>query len=48
MIIGKSKKEMEKMRAAGQLTGLVLQELRNLVEPGITHARSRSRRREDD
>src|SRR6266550_7794768 len=36
MIIGKSKKELEKMRAAGQLVGLVLQELRAMVEPGIT------------
>jgi methionyl aminopeptidase len=36
MIIAKSKKEIEKMRAAGQLVGLVLQELRNLVEPGVT------------
>ena len=36
MIIGKSKKEIEKMRAAGQLTGLVLQELRNLAAPGIS------------
>jgi methionyl aminopeptidase len=36
MIIGKSKKEIEKMRAAGRLTGLVLQELRQLVEPGIS------------
>jgi methionyl aminopeptidase len=36
MIIGKSKKELEKMRAAGQLVGLVLQELREMVEPGIT------------
>jgi methionyl aminopeptidase len=36
MIIGKSKKEIEKMRAAGQLVGLVLQELRGMVEPGIT------------
>jgi methionyl aminopeptidase len=36
MIIGKSKKEIEKMRAAGQLIGLVLDTLRNLVEPGIT------------
>ena len=35
MIIGKSKKEIEKMRAAGQVTGLVLQELRKLAEPGI-------------
>ncbi len=36
MIIGKSKKEIEKMRAAGQLVGHVLQELRWMVEPGIT------------
>jgi methionyl aminopeptidase len=36
MIIGKSKKELEKMRTAGQLVGLVLQELREMVEPGIT------------
>ena len=36
MIIGKSKKEIEKMRAAGQLVGRVLQELRRLVEPGIS------------
>jgi methionyl aminopeptidase len=36
MIIGKSKKELEKMRAAGQLTGLVLQELKALAQPGIT------------
>ncbi len=36
MIIGKSKKELEKMRAAGQLAGRVLQELRRMVEPGIT------------
>src|SRR3989442_2881788 len=36
MIIAKSRKEIEKMRAAGQLVGLVLQELRNLVEPGVT------------
>jgi methionyl aminopeptidase len=36
MIIGKSKKELEKMRAAGQLVGSVLQELRRMVEPGIT------------
>lgn len=35
MIIGKSKKEIEKMRAAGQLVGSVLQELRQLVAPGI-------------
>lgn len=36
MIIGKSKKEIEKMRSAGQLTGLVLQELRTLAEPGVS------------
>src|ERR1041385_2011840 len=36
MIIGKSKKEIEKMRAAGQLTGMVLQELRRLAKPGIS------------
>jgi methionyl aminopeptidase len=36
MIIGKSKREIEKMRAAGRLAGLVLANLRNLVEPGIT------------
>jgi len=36
MIIGKSKKEIEKMRAAGQLVGAVLQELREMVVPGIT------------
>jgi len=36
MIIGKSKRELEKMRAAGQLVGLVLQDLREMVEPGIT------------
>ncbi|HKY30732.1 MAG TPA: type I methionyl aminopeptidase [Pyrinomonadaceae bacterium] len=36
MIIGKSKKEIEKMRAAGQLVAEVLQELRDMVVPGIT------------
>jgi methionyl aminopeptidase len=36
MIIGKSKKEIEKMRAAGQLVGGVLLELRRMVKPGIT------------
>lgn len=36
MIIGKSKRELEKMRAAGQLVGKVLQRLRQMVEPGIT------------
>ena len=36
MIIGKSKRELEKMRAAGQLVGQVLNRLREMVEPGIT------------
>src|SRR6201988_2558597 len=36
MIIGKSKKEIEKMRASGQLVGQVLAHLRSMVEPGIT------------
>lgn len=36
MIIGKSRKELEKMRAAGQLAGQVLQALRESVEPGMT------------
>jgi methionyl aminopeptidase len=36
MIIGKSQKEIEKMRAAGQLVGRVLQSLRAMVEPGMT------------
>jgi len=36
MIIGKSKRELEKMRAAGRLVGLVLHELRRMVEPGMT------------
>jgi len=35
MIIGKSKREIEKMRAAGQLVGQVLSELREMVKPGI-------------
>lgn len=35
MIIGKSRKELEKMRAAGQLIGLVREEVRRMVEPGI-------------
>lgn len=35
MIIGKSKKEIDKMRAAGQLVGSVLRELRGMVTPGI-------------
>jgi methionyl aminopeptidase len=36
MIIAKSKREIEKMRTAGRLVGLVLQELRGLVKPGIS------------
>ncbi len=36
MIIGKSRKELEKMRAAGRLAGLVREELRRLVRPGVT------------
>lgn len=36
MIIGKSQKEIEKMRASGQLVGSVLRNLRAMVEPGIT------------
>src|SRR3989441_8413845 len=36
MIIGKSQREIEKMRAAGQLVGHVLLELRNMVEAGMT------------
>jgi methionyl aminopeptidase len=36
MIIGKSQKEIEKMRASGQLVGSVLQKLRAMVAPGIT------------
>jgi methionyl aminopeptidase len=36
MIIGKSQKEIEKMRAAGQLVGAVLRELRAMVKPGMT------------
>jgi methionyl aminopeptidase len=36
MIIGKSKKEIEKMRASGKLVGQVLAHLRTLVEPGIS------------
>jgi len=35
MIIGKSQKEIEKMRAAGQLVGRVLRELRGMVEPDL-------------
>lgn len=36
MIIGKSQKEIEKMRASGRLVGQVLQALRQMVGPGIT------------
>ena len=36
MIIGKSQKEIEKMRASGQLVGRVLRELRQMVAPGVT------------
>ena len=36
MIIGKSQKEIDKMRASGQLVGGVLQQLRAMVAPGIT------------
>jgi methionyl aminopeptidase len=36
MIIGKSKRELDKMRAAGQLVGQVLAHLRTLVAPGVT------------
>ena len=36
MIIGKSKRELEKMRAAGQLVGQVLLHLRTLATPGVT------------
>src|ERR671933_1544691 len=36
MIIGKSKREIEKMRAAGRLVAEVREELRRMVQPGIT------------
>ena len=36
MIIGKSQKEVEKMRAAGRLVGEVLRHLCQIVEPGMT------------
>lgn len=36
MIIGKSKRELEKMRAAGRLVGQVREHLRTMVKPGIT------------
>jgi methionyl aminopeptidase len=35
-IVRKSPSEIEKMRAAGRLTGEILRELRKMVEPGIT------------
>ena len=36
MIIGKSKKEIDKMRAAGQLVGLVLSRLKKMAQVGVT------------
>jgi methionyl aminopeptidase len=36
MIIGKSKKELEKMRAAGRLAGQVREELRRMARAGVT------------
>jgi methionyl aminopeptidase len=36
MIIAKSRKEIEKMRAAGKLVGQVLQELRAMAAPGLS------------
>ena len=36
MIIGKSKKELEKMRAAGRLAGQVREELRRMARAGLT------------
>src|ERR1700755_3251038 len=36
MIIGKSQQEIDQMRAAGQLVGGVLQQLRDMVAPGVT------------
>lgn len=36
MIIGKSKRELEKMRAAGRLVGQVREHIRGLVQPGVT------------
>jgi methionyl aminopeptidase len=36
MIIGKSKRELEKMRAAGRLVAQVLAHLRTLVQPGVS------------
>src|SRR5918912_2009197 len=36
MIIGKSRRELEKMRAAGRLVAEVREELRRMVQPGVT------------
>jgi methionyl aminopeptidase len=36
MIIGKSKKDLEKMRAAGRLAGQVREALRGMARPGVT------------
>ncbi|HYE14839.1 MAG TPA: type I methionyl aminopeptidase [Pyrinomonadaceae bacterium] len=36
MIIGKSRKELEKMRAAGRLVAQVREELRRMARPGVT------------
>src|SRR5215210_9162858 len=36
MIIGKSKRELEKMRTAGRLIAQVREELRRMVAPGVT------------
>jgi methionyl aminopeptidase len=36
MIIGKSQKEIDKMRASGRLVGEVLRQLRGMVETGLT------------
>ena len=36
MIIRKSRSEIEKMRAAGQIVAQTLSKLRKMVEPGIT------------
>src|ERR671932_542155 len=36
MIIGKSKKEIEKMRAAGRLVAQVREALRRMARPGVT------------
>ena len=36
MIIGKSKRELEKMRAAGRLVAEVREAVRRMVQPGVT------------